>query len=180
MPPRRRFRPTARRKMIWARSQDLFNLSVPATGFAADLLAQFRTDGGSSLGATVTRVRLDLTMVWTNTSPAVFDLPDQLVHGVLVDQIQASQAEVPRPGVELHADWMYWRRVGPAEPRTLLPLAATGGITTSFMSQMTIDVQSQRKCEELGQTLWWVIDPAFGGTTAVSVNGSASVLLKLP
>lgn len=180
MAVRRRFRPQARRKMIWARSLDLFNTTVPAAGTAVDLLATFRADGGTSLGTTVTRVRLDLTLVWLAGAASVFDLPDQLVQGVIVDQIQASQGEVPRPGVELHADWMYWRRHGPTDAQSLLPLAATSGITSQFMSHMTIDVQSQRKMEELGQTLYWVLDPSYGGATTVTVNASASVLLKLP
>lgn len=168
----RRFRPTARRKLIWARGQDVINPAlVPAAGTAADLLAQFRTDGGSSLGCTVTRVLLDLQLVWTNDITTT----DQMAVGLLVDQIQANQLEVPRPGVEPHADWMYWRRTGVAP----VDLAITPSSTAAQVG-LSIDVKSQRKMEELGQTLWLVIDPTFGGTTTLSVTVNSSVLLRLP
>lgn len=178
---RRKYAPTARRKLIWARRQDLFNplTNMPAIGEAVDLLSFFRSEGGSSLGATVTRVRLDLTLEWIGGDTG-FQGGDQLALGVLVDQLQLAQAEVPRPGVELHADWMYWRRFGPPMVPSALPVATAAGLATSFLGTMEIDVQSQRKVEELGQTLWLVADPTYTGTTQVRLNANSSVLLRLP
>lgn len=170
---RRRPRMAApRRKLIWARSQDVMVPAlVPAAGTAVDLLAQFRTDGGSTLGCTVTRVLLDFQLLWTNDITTT----DAMAVGVIVDQLQAAQTEVPRPGVEPHADWMYWRRTGVSP----VDLAITPS-STAVQSALAIDVKSQRKMEELGQTLWLVIDPTFGGTTTLTAQVNSSVLLRLP
>lgn len=176
----RRYRPTARRKLIWARRQEVFNplTNLPAAGEAQDLLSFFRSEGGSSLGATVTRVRVDLSLEWI--AGESFNGGDAVAVGILVDQLQLNQLEVPRPGVELHADWMYWRRISPAETVTALPVAATSGVVSTFLGSLVIDVQSQRKIEELGQTLWMVVDPTFTGATALRVVANSSVLLRLP
>lgn len=139
-----------------------------------DLLAQFRADGGSSLGSTVTRVRIDLSLEWIGDLSFV----DQLAMGVLVDQIQDVEGQVPRPGVEPHADWMYWRRVGVSPDFTAIPLGT--GTASTYLISREIDVQSQRKMEELGQTLWLVLDPTFAGTTSLLAEANTSVLLKLP
>lgn len=166
---------TARRKLIWARSTSLDAAPAPAAGVAHDLLAQFRTDGGSSLGATVTRVRIDYTLVWTLDAATAIPF-NQLAVGVIVDQLQLDQTEVPRPGDEEHADWMYWRR------HTAVPefsaLTGTAGVTVT--GSWSVDVRSQRKVEELGQTLWFVMDPTYTASNVLSYRANASVLLKLP
>lgn len=172
----RRFRPTARRKLIWARNGDI---SAPtAAGDAIDLLADFRADGGSSLGATITRTHLTFQIFWNNYAPV--GTANQLFVGLIVDQLQADQSEVPRPAVELHADWMYWK-AHPAVPEySALTSAVGGATTTSLVSTVVIDSKSQRKCEELGQTLWLVLDPTYTGTATATISWSSSVLLKLP
>lgn len=178
MARRRRFAPQVRRKMIWARrigEGAEAGVSIPAAGVAFDLLAQFRNDGGSTLGSTVTRVRIDLSLDWA----ADFSNVDQLAMGVLVDQLQANQTEVPRPGIEEHADWMYWRRIGVSPLYSAIPLNAAAP-TTAILTSWEIDVHSQRKMEELGQTLWFVLDPTFAGATTLFATFNSSVLLKLP
>lgn len=177
MAVRRRYRAgAARRKLIWARSLGLdFGTPIPAAGTAVDLLANFRTDGGSSLGATVTRVRIDLDLVWTIDAATAIPF-NQLAVGVIVDQLQADQTEVPRPGVEEHADWMLWRRAGAVPDFSAL----TGTAGATINTHHSFDVRSQRKVEELGQTLWMVLDPTYTGSNIVTANANASVLLKLP
>lgn len=179
---RKRYAPTARRRLIWARSQDLFQppAGLPAAGTAVDLLAQFRADGGNSMGCTVTRVRLDIGFQINNPGAVNLTSQDQLAAGVIVDQIQANQAEVPRPGAEEHADWMYWRR----SPYTTNPESAVPygtGTAPVYHMVWTVDIKSQRKIEELGQTLWLVLDPSYStGVPIVGVNANSSVLLRLP
>lgn len=161
-----------RRKLIWARSIDVMAPAlVPAAGTAVDLLAQFRADGGSTLGSTVTRVLLDFQVLWSNDITTT----DRVGVGVIVDQLQTDETEVPRPGVEPHADWMYWRMTG-VSPQDL----AITPSSTAVQSAWAVDVKSQRRMEELGQTLWLVMDPTFGGATTLSVQCNASVLLRLP
>lgn len=172
---RRRFRPTARRKMIWARTPTFGFTSIPSTGTAFDLLAAFRTDGGSTLGATVTRVHISLQLNWGEVTQ-----DNRMVHGLLVDQLQQAETQVPRPVAEPHADWMYW------ESAPMLPEFAAATYVppadpdTRLVASHRIDAKSQRKCEELGQTLWYVLDPSFGASGEVIVQAAASVLLKLP
>lgn len=177
----KRYGPTPRRKLIWARSLDLFQppASLPAAGTAVDLLAQFRLDGGSTLGCTVTRIRLDLNYQYNNPGAVNPTTQDILAVGIIVDQLQASQAEVPRPGVEEHADWMYWRRKSLVGSLDAVPFGTGTAPVYHYAEQ--IDVKSQRKLEELGETLWFVLDPSFStGTPVAGVNVNASVLLRLP
>lgn len=176
MVSRRRFRPTPQRKMVWARTQA--NTVPPPTGTAVDLLAPFRNDGGTSLGATITRVHLTLNCLWNEWN--VSSGANKLMVGVIIDQLNQAQTEVPRPGVEVHADWMHWshRPVVPEYSALTGPVGTTAN--TRVLSTYVIDIKSQRKCEELGETCWLVLDPAFVGATTLTVDWSASVLLKLP
>lgn len=179
---RKRFAPTARRKLIWARSLDLYQppAALPAAGTAVDLLAQFRADGGSTLGCTVTRIRMDLSYQISNPGAVNLTSQDMLAVGIIVDQLQANQAEVPRPGVEEHADWMYWRRRAYTTNDFSAVPYGTGTAPVYLMTEQ-IDVKSQRKLEELGETLWCVLDPSYStGAPIVGVNVNCSVLLRLP
>lgn len=170
----RRFAPTARRKLIWARDEDTALSPVPATGQAHDLLAQFRTDGGSTLGCTVTRVRVDLRLEWLGLSRS-----SALTLGVIVDQLQSSVLEPPAPGEEPHADWMYWRRV-PQIPEFSAALQTGDPALTVLHTSLVLDVRSQRKMEELGQTVYICFDPTLAGAGTLGVSWGSSVLLKLP
>jgi len=175
---RRRFRPTPRRKMVWARTGG--DEAPDATGVAVDLLETFRADGGSTIGSTITRVHLSLSLHWDALRPDA--TVNRLVVGVLVDQRDQAQSQVPRPAVELHADWMHWAPY-PAVPQysALTHADEADPATTGLLTSERLDIKSQRKCEELGDTLWAVFDPTYGiGGTLLSISWSASVLLKLP
>lgn len=164
--------------MVWARTGG--DLTPPAAGTAVDLLETFRADGGSTIGATVTRTRLSLALNWNQLRAG--ETVTRLVMGVLVDQRDQPEAQVPRPAVELHADWMHWAPY-PAVSSGSLAWPTLGEDVTNTATSLTIDIKSQRKCEELGDTLWAVFDPTFpGGTpvTELNISWSASVLLKLP
>lgn len=163
--------------MVWARTGG--DLTPPAAGTAVDLLETFRADGGTTIGATVTRTRLSLSLNWGGL--VADQTINRLVMGVLVDQRDQPESQVPRPAVELHADWMHWAPY-PAVPE--YSALTYPGVETpdpvGLLTSLMIDVKSQRKCEELGDTLWAVFDPTFAGVTELNITWSASVLLKLP
>lgn len=177
MARKRRYGPVARRKLIWARNGE-GPIAPTATGTALDLLADFRADGGSSLGSTITRTHITLQLFWDDVPP--LGVQNQLFVGLLVDQLQLDPSEVPRPAVELHADWMYWKAHPVLPEYSALSAVVGGGTNAALLSTVTIDVKSQRKCEELGQTLWLVLDPTYTGPASVTVQYSSSVLLRLP
>lgn len=163
---RRRIAP-ARRKMIWARSVPAIQATV-AGSLAVDLLAPFRAQGGDTLGCTITRVRLDLT--WSSAVDAPGLNGFQL--GVIKDQLQALQAEVPRPLNEEHADWMAWQFLPTVNPWTSADVADVLG------AHYMIDVQSQRRMEELGETLYLIMEQTSVAIAQFTLT--SSVLLKLP
>lgn len=165
--------------MVWARTGG--DLTPGAAGIAVDLLETFRADGGTTIGATVTRTYLSLALNWNQLRAG--ETVSRLVMGVLVDQRDQPEAQVPRPAVELHADWMHWAAYPAVPEYAALSWPTLGEDVTNITSSLMIDVKSQRKCEELGDTLWAVFDPTFpGGTpvTELNITWSASVLLKLP
>lgn len=166
-----------RRKMVWARQTATGSPSTVAAGQTVvfDLLSQFRAEygGATPLGATVTRARIDLGTQAIQTAGFV----GCLTAGLIVDQaLNAAHplSEVPDPAVEIHADWMFWR--------TYFPLPAGDGdnlgITGLTTSAYEIDVRSQRKMEELGESLFFVVRNSTASSHLVQVG--ASVLLKLP
>jgi len=171
----RRPRAIARRKLIWARTVD-FDLSV-AAGAAnrIDLLATFRLANGGAMpiGATVTRIRL--SMIVGVTDGLAFN--SSCLMGAIVDQLYADATKVPVPLTDAHADWMYWQRLFPvAGPGSSSDQDSAGPVTSGYEA----DVRSQRKAEELGQTLWLVTQHSNAVGATINIRGSASVLLKLP
>jgi len=171
--PARRSAPS--RKLIWARSDHLG--LIVNEGIAFDLLADYRAQGGNTLGATVTRVRLDFDVFMPEGAGATEGFG--VYAGVIVDQRQADELEVPRPTIpnEPHADWMYWRQHYLTHSHSVI---VTGG---QPLASYEVDIRAQRKMEELQETLWFVAaqSPALAlleGET--NITASASVLLKLP
>lgn len=173
--PRRRFAPTPRRKLVWARNGG--TLEPSATGLAVDLLADFRADGGTTIGATITRVHLSLSMAWNNTTTP--QPSNRLILGTIVDQRDQPESQVPRPGVELHADWQHWSVI-PMAPEGSGFVSSNPAAVVGVQTSHSVDIKSQRKCEELGDTLWMIADPTYAGSTALNLIWSSSVLLKLP
>ena len=116
------------------------------------------------MGVTVTRVRGRVSVQETTGTPT----GDFLGLGLIVEDRNSLASEIPHPYADEHADWMAW-----------MPLTAYGqdGITGS-RAAFEIDVRSQRKMDEVGQTLWLSLDAAVTSTFSVIV--SLSVLLKLP
>jgi len=167
-------RAAPRRKLIWARQQQI--VQDIGAGAAVDLLASYRALGGDTLGCSIARVRIDIQYEFG----AVSDEGDFTTFGVIVDQLQADLTEVPRPGEgsEPHADWMYWRTHMATGSGVLLTDGTPGGqVQTSF----EVDIRAQRKMEELQETLYLVVQPSASQVLAgVDFAYGSSVLLRLP
>ena len=169
--PRGRTRQTAprqmpRRRLVWSRTRNVF-VGVGTAGDGVDLLTQFRTAGeygAQPLGVTITRVRGRIILSET-TAVATNDF---FGLGLVIEDRNSAVADVPKPFADDHVDWMAW-----------MPLARSGpdGLTGSFNS-WEIDVRSQRRMDEVGQTLWLTMDAAVTSTWSATVV--LSVLLKLP
>ena len=155
-----------RRRLVWSRTRSVF-VGVGTTGDGVDLLTNFRTAGeygAQPLGVTITRVRGRIIL--TETTGVLTN--DFFGLGLIVEDRNSTAAEVPKPFADEHADWLAW-----------MPFSRVGqdGITGTFNS-WEIDVRSQRRMDEVGQTLWLTMDAAVTSTWSATVV--LSVLLKLP
>ena len=137
------------------------------SGDGVDLLTTFRSAaeyGAQPIGVTVTRVRGRVSLRETTATAT----NDHFGVGLLIEDRNSLASEIPHPYSDEHADWMMW-----------MPLTAYGqdGITGSWASY-EFDVKSQRRMDEVGQTLWLSMDAAVTSTFSAVI--SLSVLLKLP
>jgi len=116
------------------------------------------------MGVTVTRVRGRVIVQETTATPT----NDFVGLGLVIEDRNSSVAEIPKPFADDHVDWLAW-----------YPLTRFGsdGITGTAVS-WEIDVKSQRRLDEVGQTLWLSLDAAVTSTWSLTVV--LSVLLKLP
>jgi len=173
MATRRSFnrRPSAapRRKRVWSREVNDVTIAAGGVG-QLDLLADFATGYGANIvGATVGRVRMNL--VWETTSTP--NSRDALTFGVRVGGRQVDTIDQdPGDAIGRHLDWMYWRQ--------FFPVGESSSAGVLGTAALEVDIKAQRRMEELGQTLWFVIS----GTTDASIAGTAGVaastLLLLP
>lgn len=160
----RRSRRAPLRKFVWARWQGSMNASGGAQAGGANPgairpLSQFEQEYGANLiGATVTRMR---GVIYPDQRGA-----GSAIHGVLSAAVEAREElfhldgtvigpdEVSDSGPLLspHKDWfMYFPYFSPSTQSQMVSANATG-------SAMAFDVRSNRKVEELGQTLHMYID----------------------
>ena len=149
-----------RRKLVWARMP----VTVMDTPGSVDLLENWRDemDWGGTVGLTVRRIRIQLT-INDNGTGDVFGV-QPLVGIIRWNQDDSAGVPVLNSGAGRHADWMMFQQVSGL---------AQGGQTASY----DIDVKSQRKLEEMRQTIFFEFtDPA--GASAISF--ASSVLLALP
>lgn len=159
------------RKLVWART----NLTWSPLGGAHasnDLLATFRTQGGSTLGATVTRVR----GTFAYTSGGV-GLVNSAIVGMYVDTVGLTAAGTADPFSATGEDWMQYDMI------PVVPVGATLGTNTPAVdpiSAWAVDVRSQRKVEELQQTLYMCVHNLGAAADQFTITGSISVLLRLP
>lgn len=162
-----------RRKRVWAREADTGSIGAGgATQF--DVLSAFAAlHGATTLGATVGRVRLSLGWETTSTPGAL----DSLVIGMRVGA-RTSDVTDQQPTDFLtggsHLDWMLWRKLYPTLQSVNAAAAQTGD------ASWELDIRAMRRMEEVGETLWLVVDTALTPTLAGVASYGISTLLVLP
>jgi len=162
-----------RRRLIWARNSQAGLLSDVQPQLGHDLLEDFRTqnDGSQPLGCTVTRIRMQLTLQTT------LSLAGGVVAGIKVDQRNSDiLAAESNPATFPHEDWMYWSW------HPAVPAGAVDNPGDSVVASFDVDVRSQRKMEELGDSLflWFGLASLVPPADDAIYNFRTSVLLKLP
>lgn len=160
-------RRTQRRKFVWDRVAG----SIPGPATGADLLANFRDQPGAThLGATIMRVR-----GYVIPSETLGTTGGAGIVGMRVDTWNEPVSEpTNQPIQQPDADWMAWLpwNIGAGEGARM---------QTSWnenASLWTVDVKSNRKLEELNETLWLFGDQPAEGNRTYFYN--LSIGLKLP
>lgn len=166
-----------KRKLVWARRTRSVALPAASTGDLDDVLIPFRAMMGITAnlpGTTVSRCRLDIfaATMGAGTFPFQIGLRTVNLRDVTEAGTDPAYALNISPGVEIGADWMYWRSFFPnhgSDPTTGVPNAAT----------YEVDVKSMRRLDEPQETLGLFISKPLS-TAGVTINTSISVLLALP
>jgi hypothetical protein len=161
--------PSLRRKRVWARNS--VTMIPSAAGVATDLLANFQTAAGILApppGVTVGGILLDLSVVQT---AARASSTDGVTFGIIVTS-EATSTEVPVPGNEQHADWLWYQFLA-------APGAASGAnYSTASVLGGPIRIRSRRRMDELGMHLWLASN--LTGTTTYDLRLVTSTLLIMP
>ena len=155
---RRGFAAGQRRKLTWATAA-ADHTSISTTGLMDDLLANYRSAGGSTQGCTVIRTHIDI-IVETST-PGIAD-------GVFVGLIVANTNETAADygPTEGFLDWALYRHLYTAK-------------YGQGFAAYSIDLRAKRKIQEL-QESWFMNTAALLGVNATSVAYNARTLLALP
>lgn len=154
-----------RRKFVWDRT---FGTSA-AGDTGVDLLAPFRSQPGAThLGATIMRVRGYILPLEAGTSTAAAG-----VAGLRIDTWNTDVTEpANQPVLQPNYDWMAWL------PWNILTNSVHPVVTwNAEASPWTVDVKSNRKLEELNQTLWLFLDQNGGGTRQYAYHFSIGMKL---
>ena len=157
-----------RRRTTWARQIGTLSNASAATWATADLLAAFKTGGGTTFGCTVARIHLRLSVITAVVAS------DNFTVGVIKGQdtdVGTTIAGAPQPLTHPYEDWLYWSAFAAGTGATIFP----GGGNT-----YEIDIRAKRKLEELNENLNIVGVTSNAGTFPQQVDYSASVLLMLP
>jgi len=157
---------SARRRRVWARTS--FQLATvdpaPATD-VTDMLDHFVTAslGRVEVGCTVGAVKLDLAVSRVSgTAPNPGVIWGLIVGPRTLDPDDLNPADFTT-AAGAHSDWMMWG---------FAPVVAFEGVRH-------YDVKSQRKLDEVGDTLWFAVT-GNAGADVYNVKVTASTLLLLP
>lgn len=161
-------RPTPRRKRVWADTQ-ITDLGFGESSLRSeDLLADYKSSGGSAQGVIVARTIIDLTW-WVDTNGSV----DNFFTLGLIKGTQ-SAADVADPVAEPYADWAFLK--------TDYQGASHSVVAIDRPMTYQIDTKSMRKIDEVGET-WWVIYSGGAPTSVAetfSLKARVRTLLLLP
>jgi len=154
----------ARRRRVWVRQNSTIIGITTGAPAITDLLASYRaaTGGPTAVGCTVGAVVLNLQLIRTAGAISLPGLMFGVIVGSFTDEAVDLDPNDFTAAAGAHQDWMWWGRM-PLEP---------------FSDAKSYRIKSQRKMQEVGQTLYI----AFGADTAdtYTVRVTSSVLLLLP
>jgi len=155
---RRGFGAGQRRKLTWA-THSATHTNQSTAGTMDDLLADYRSAGGSTQGCTVIRTHIDVIV--QTTTPGV---ADGIFLGLIVANTNETAADYgPTEGF---LDWALYRHLFTAK-------------YGQGFAGYSIDLRAKRKIQEL-QESWFCNTAALLGVNATSVSYTARTLLALP
>jgi len=163
---------SAARRTAWARFEQNVSNAAAATYSAVDLLANYKLDGGTSAGCTVTRIHLEMAVT------SVITVADKFAWGILRGQdtdVGVNNVGTPQAVAHPYEDWMFWQY-----PAASSNTGAGPAYWQSASNVLSLDLKAQRKIPELQQTLLLIVGPQVVTTLPLTVHISGSVLLKLP
>lgn len=176
-------RSVARRKLQWATFSNVGGegLEFSDTNMAspANALTDFETAQGSDVSsATITRIRGHVW--WVPAATAVqeytglalgFMIWNSSDASTLTDAQQANRLNQP------YRDWMYYKRI-----QTASAAADLGVTTTGWQNELDVDIKSQRKFDELNETLYFFagLTDSIGDGNSIRVFYDFRILLKRP
>lgn len=170
---RRRSRRSAPvRTTHWYRQPALQFTEITAGPQALDLLPDTVLDPGARLGATVTRIHIELRARWV-----VAQVTPPIWFFYLGVYVGPSTFPTLPLGPGAHAndvDWMFWRAIGPQSAGNLVIGA------TDMSAQYTFDVKSQRRFYEPTDKLWMIgqAEGNQGVTDSLEPAVTVSTLIK--
>jgi hypothetical protein len=140
-----------------------------------DLMTTFRTVNGGSMpvGSTYTRQHIQMQFRHSTTSEST--LSGHVV-GIVCDRVGEAAATLPSPVSDPFVDWIIRKTVYPSNSNSEYV------ISDHRFYGWELDLKSQRKCEELSETIYLIaeeIGPQAGAASG-ELTFSTAVLLKLP
>ena len=182
---RRRFtrRSYPQRKKIWVRDAVEQVSPVPSSHFRRDILADFRTQAGLSInlpGFTLGpfKIRIGIRFDITAATPNLTQADGYLV-GLVVDQVDATATLAPLPASVPNADWAWYQWYPLAPTDDVIVEAANAATNVQVVKTIEIDCKSMRKIEEVGQTMWLVVE-GTGNAVIDEFTSYVQTLARLP
>lgn len=166
-------RSSQRRRLVWARTSGYLENGQPnAPLIAVDLLGRWREAMGweSAPGITVRRTLCNFLVYREEAANQDANVQVGLIRWNQDLADVSAGEELPNPDsiAGAAADWMGYKR---------LYSGAAGGTSAGY----DVDVKSQRKLEEMRQTIWMQTRfPSEATTGVVGLNYNVSLLLALP
>ena len=158
----------ARRRTTWARQVATLSNAAAGTYDTVDMLANFKTDGGTQQGVTVARIHLRLAVL------NVVAAADQVAIGIIRGQntdVGVTVAGAPEPLADPYEDWLWW---------SVFTADHNGMFFLGGSNNFEVDIRSKRKFAGLQESLNIVARAPVSGAFPQQVQYSASVLLMLP
>jgi len=148
---------TQRRKLVWAETGGTQTPGTIAsqTNVNVDLLANYRSAGGSTQGITIIRTHLTYQLF----THSAINSTDGISLGLIIGDAGALPTELNTANPFL--DWMFISNRYPG----MGSVAPSG---TGFISGGELDLKAKRKCQELQQTYWMCLSDLTANVQDVS------------